>query len=337
MPSLVAPTTHVDLTPPPIQIVVGVYLRGLRLAQRRTLEEAAAAVRVRVTTSTISRWERAESLMPLQVLEALLRYYGLERAHVQSLSDAFPSLMRGYRLLPPSRRHAEDDEPREGRWDLWTDVAGDEAVARYTAVVRAANEAVFFTMGRIPPDYRIDEYRAALIETTPRHDEPAAGAPPWLGRLPHNADSRRLLLLLDDTVLRRPVGGPRVMAGQLRHLLRLMDGPAGAAPADIRVLRSDRLIDAHHLVGEVANLTVNGHRLLAGMDSMPWYRNRSRRARAVHDSLRRAVEQSPGHRDSYALIERAAEHWENQAAATRRRHPGEPHLRVVNGSVGCRP
>ncbi|WP_228982230.1 Scr1 family TA system antitoxin-like transcriptional regulator [Streptomyces sp. DH12] len=309
------PTAGGAPAPAPIQIVLGVYLRGLRLSQQRTLAEAAAAARVRVNTSTVSRWERAESLIPLPALEALLRYYGVKRAHVQSLSDAFPSLQRGFRLLPPSRQHAEN---HEGRWDRWADVAGNEAVARYTALTRAASDVVFFTMGRIPPDYRTAEYRAAIIDTAPRHDEPSPG-PRWFNWVPPVADARRTLLL-DDTVLRRPVGDPRVMAAQLRHLLHLMAGPAGTSRADIRVVPSATQIGAHHLAGEVADLTVHGHRLLAGMDAMPWYTNRSRCAQAVHDSLRRAVDRAPGHRESYALIERAAEHWESQTEEDPQHH-----------------
>ncbi|MDN3260810.1 Scr1 family TA system antitoxin-like transcriptional regulator [Streptomyces sp. CSDS2] len=312
----VAPVTADSAAP--IEIVLGVYLRALRLALGRSLTDAARSGRM--SRSALSRLERMEIPLSVRTLGSLLQSYGVEARDVQYLSQYLPPDVHGARHLTALQRRAEgESEPgnlaRRGRWDMWVDVAGDEAVARYAAVTWAASESVQYTMSRIPPGFRTPAYQAAITDPGRclESDEPAE-VPFWLAHATRNPFQRQVLLL-DDTVLDRPVGTPEVMAEQLRHLLGLMGGRPGYRPVTIRVLPHAAPNDeAFQLAGEVGLLTVYGHWLIAGMNLAPWYEARSGYAHAVRDSLHRAVQQADDGRRSYDLIRQAADRWAHKAA-----------------------
>ncbi|MFF7097784.1 Scr1 family TA system antitoxin-like transcriptional regulator [Streptomyces rubradiris] len=294
------------------------YLRALRLALRRSLTDAARSARM--SKSALSRLERAEIPVSVRTLASLLQSYGLVARDVQYLLRHLPPDVHGARHLTALQRRAEaESDPgnlaRRGRWDMWVDVAGDEAVARYAAVTWTASESLQYTMSRIPPAFRTPAYQAAITDPG-RCLEPdvPAEVPFWLAHATRNPFQRQVLLL-DDTVLDRPVGKPEVMAEQLRHLLALMGGCPGSRPVTIRVLPHAAPTDeAFQLAGEVGLFTVYGHWLIAGMNLAPWYEARSGYAHAVRDSLHRAVQQASDGRRSYDLIRQAADRWAHKAA-----------------------
>ncbi|MFF7098289.1 Scr1 family TA system antitoxin-like transcriptional regulator [Streptomyces rubradiris] len=292
--------------PAPIEIVVGVYLRALREANGRSLADA--ALWAQVSVSTISRLERAENSLSPHTLESLLHYYGVPEREIEYLQSRLPRAKPGTRHVTTRssrvrKPSGDGDLFQRGRWDKWVDVAGGAAVARYAAVARAASETVYYTLFRIPTGYRTPAYREAINapESCPHPDEPAE-APSWLEHVRHSRPPRRVLLL-DETVLRRPVAGPEAMAGQLRHLLDLMDGRDSPGPVSIRVLPCDRPSEVIQFAGgEVGAFTVHGNRLIAGMHTAPWYETGSAYAHTLHEALQRAVEEAAGEEDSYALI-----------------------------------
>lgn len=306
--------------PAPVEIVLGVYLRALREAHERSLADAARWAQVSV--SAVSRLERAENSLSPHTLEALLHYYGVQDREIEYLQSRLPRAVTATRhVTTRSSRVRKPSGPgdlfQRGRWDKWVDVA-DDAAARYAAVARAASETVHYTMSRIPPAYRTPAYQAAV--NAPEHcpgphpDEPAE-VPFWL---PHVRPARlpRRVLLLDGTVLRRAVAGPEVMAGQLRHLLNLMDDTLGKQPVTIRVLPCDRPLGVLQVAGgEVGEVTVYGNRMIAGMNTAPWYETGSAYAHALHNGLHRAVQEAADDRHSYSLIRQAAEQWAKKAAS----------------------
>lgn len=166
---------HVDPLPtgvprPPTQIVLGVYLRGLREAKGVPLKDAA---RVTETTfSSLARWERGGALMRPHTLAELLRYYGVAGKHADYL----------VRHLPPENfTRRESDEQgltRRAPHDYWADVAGLEASARRLAVMRRASDIVEFCM-LVPAGLRTLAYRRAVLDSafcmTP--DEVVPGMP----------------------------------------------------------------------------------------------------------------------------------------------------------------
>ncbi|WP_405452598.1 DUF5753 domain-containing protein [Streptomyces achromogenes] len=226
---------------------------------------------------------------------------------------------RGNQHYTPQERrrtygeHAPGNLARRGRWDRWVDVA-DDATARYAAVTRAASVIVQYTAARLPPGYRTAAYRAAITDPGLCPDPDEATEPPaWLAHVPRNPEQRRTLLL-DDTVLYRPVGGPATMAEQCGHLLHLMEGTTGAGPVDIRVLPHDGPPGAFQLAGgEVGMVTVYDKQMIIGMHITPWYETRSGYARALTESLLQAVAETADRQHSYDLISQAADRWRRAA------------------------
>ncbi|WP_244336677.1 Scr1 family TA system antitoxin-like transcriptional regulator [Streptomyces seoulensis] len=188
-------------------------------------------------------------------------------------------------------------------------MAGSDAVARYAAVARTATESVHYTNARIPPAFRTPLYRGVVTASAPTPDEPEGRRwviPPWLAHVPI-PPGQRLTLILDDTVLRRSIGGPKVMAEQLRHLMHLMDHPRATSPVTIRIAQRGYRTPAN---SEVAEYTVHGHRMIAGCRFLPRYEARSEDARSVQERLRDTVQRAQDHDVSYRLIKQAAERWE---------------------------
>ncbi|MCZ1012227.1 Scr1 family TA system antitoxin-like transcriptional regulator [Streptomyces lydicus] len=310
--------TPIEATPSPIEIVTGVYLHARRKALGQTLTDVAR--QVGGSASAISRWERAVVPIQATALTALLRYYEADSDEIRYLVNHLPKARcaSSHTTLLEHRAAGADDPnnfARRGLWDNWSDVA-DEGAARYVAVNRVASEALHYTMKRIPPGYRTPEYRSVITDpdVCPTPDEPVADMPLWLARVRRPSGQRRTLLL-DETVLRKPVGGPGVMARQLRHLLRLMDRTTTAGPVTIRVLPEDRQISFTSNYHEVAELTIHGHRLFAAVDFFAWYETRSGAAQTLHRSLHQTFEQAPGHQDSYDLIKKAADYWAKGAGS----------------------
>ncbi|MFB8401233.1 Scr1 family TA system antitoxin-like transcriptional regulator [Streptomyces sp. NPDC055912] len=303
-----------DLLPPPTEvpqaparIVMGVYLRGLREAKGITLMDAAYVAGA--SNSAVSRWERAESPIPLGALRRLLRHFGVTGTHADYLAMH----------LPPQtyvrREREEQGFARRTRHDHWADVAGTEAAARYIAVMRTASAIVEFCM-LVPAGLRTPGYQAVVLDPADGvdPDEPVLGLPSWVHRLKWAARQQRTVLL-DETVLARPLGGPEVAAGQLRHLADLMNAetPDGRGLV-IRILPLDRALFIH-TVSSPAELTVHGHRLVTTRGFFPGYETGSGAAHVMSAGLREAVAAAYSREKTYDLIVASAQAMERRAAS----------------------
>ncbi|MEV8528473.1 helix-turn-helix transcriptional regulator [Streptomyces sp. NPDC052000] len=191
---------------------LGEELRGLR--DRRGLTSGQAARLVGWHQSKVSRIETGRSgVKPADVIRLLdayevrdARLRMLLRALADSADDAGQHWARAYRgLLPPQYRDFISLESR-ARTARTLETSVVPGLLQTPAYARAVTRAA---LGSLPPD-KVD----SLVEVRLARQEVLRGDPP----LALNA-------VLDEGVLRRQVGGPAAMHGQLRHLLEAAAWP----------------------------------------------------------------------------------------------------------------
>lgn len=263
---------------------------------------------VRRSAPAVSRWERAESAFSPADLRDLLRHYGVERRHADHLVQSLPH--KSY-----VRSQDEALGPNRAPVDYWGDVAGAEALARYIAVMRMASEIIEYAP-QVPAGLRTQAYQQVVLDPASclRTDEPVLGLPAWVHDVPW-AEGQQRTVLLDETVLMRPVGGPQVMAHQLRHLAGLMEGErADSGELVIRILPADLALFIHTLSWP-AEVILHGHRLAMSFALFPCYETGSRAARRVSAGLREALSRACDREETYQMLVRAAQ------AMERRRRP----------------
>jgi transcriptional regulator with XRE-family HTH domain len=190
---------------------LGTELRKLRESNSYKLEEVAA--QLGVAPSTLSRIETGKAPTKSAYLNQMLEMYGVD---------------------DPSQRQVLVDMAREGHrkgwWAAYDDVlpsgfdiyVGLEAE---TAAIRAYETSVVHGLLQTP-----DYARAVLSEMFPRHTGEQ------IDRLVDLRMERQrridvdppldLWAILDEAVIRRPVGGNVVMRDQLKHLLAVTSRPA---------------------------------------------------------------------------------------------------------------
>lgn len=179
---------------------------GARLKYHRdaaNLTAAKVAARMARAASSLSRWEAGETIPRPADVEFMLNMYGV----------AGRTRERLIRLA---------DEARQGNW--WE---GDVAVsfADYVWLENKANRIDAFETVLIHGLLQTPEY----AEETIRAGDPEAGeeqVAKWLKvrvarqeRLTSADHPLHVSLILDEAALRRPIGGPKVMRAQLRHLI----------------------------------------------------------------------------------------------------------------------
>ncbi|MGW8387125.1 Scr1 family TA system antitoxin-like transcriptional regulator [Streptomyces albidoflavus] len=290
----------------PASIVLGLYLRGLREARGMSLADAARAVGA--TISSVSRWELGTSIGHARSLEALLRHYRVERQEREYLVRHQPS---------PTYRRREKDEvgpARRALHDFFPDLTGAEAMVRYLAVMRLASSIIEYRM-RVPAGLRTPAYRAALAGSAllADADESVLAKSPWARRL-QQAEGQRRTVLLDETVLTRPLGGPLAMAGQLRHLAGLVDAEASADGLTIRLLPMTYVGHLHEGPAP-AVVMLQGHRLVTYLGAHPAYETGSGNARTISEALHDAVPAACSREETLHRLREAAEAMERGATS----------------------
>ncbi len=196
---------------------LGAELRRLRNRSGLTLDDVAE--QMTCSTSKISRLETGKGIPKVPDVRELMRIYGIDAAAEQQ------ELLQ---LVHDGREH--------GWWESYTDGVQPErfmmdAPERYAALEGEATSIAAFEIAVLhgllqTPDYTRAVLGAILSDRTP--DE--------LDRLVQLRGSRQqalterdppveLTVVLDESVLRRQVGGSAVMVGQLRRLLDLSRRP----------------------------------------------------------------------------------------------------------------
>ncbi|HVT66702.1 MAG TPA: helix-turn-helix transcriptional regulator [Trebonia sp.] len=189
---------------------LGTELRKLREASSYKLEEVAAELGV--APSTLSRIETGKAPTKTAYLNRMLEMYGVLEAQQRQV------------LIDMAR-----EGHRKGWWAAYDDVlpsgfdiyVGLEAE---TAAVRSYEISV------VPGLLQTAGYaRAVLREMFPRHTAEQIDRLVDLrierqGRLDEDP-ALELWAILDEAVIRRPVGGEQVMRGQLEHLVDMAGRP----------------------------------------------------------------------------------------------------------------
>jgi transcriptional regulator with XRE-family HTH domain len=170
-----------------------VVLREALIARRKALgfTQASLAHAIGCDRSTINRWERRGDDIAAHHREPLAQQLGL-------------SLIELARLLNGAAPHADDG---------W--FSNFETLEKSSSLVRSWEPML------VPGLLQTQAYAASLLESddlvtrridrqrmVTRPDEPVG-----------------LVAVLDESVLHRPIGGPAVLAGQLRHLVAAADRP----------------------------------------------------------------------------------------------------------------
>ncbi|MUL39907.1 helix-turn-helix domain-containing protein [Streptomonospora sp. PA3] len=183
---------------------LGVELRRLREIAGMTGEEAAD--RMSWSGSKLSR---------------------IERGQVATNSDDVRDLLELYEVTDPDLRQSLIMLARESRRRGWWHVYGDVMPERFDVYLGLEPEAStlrFFQAEIVPGLFQTAEYARALMRAHPSpvtEDEIERRTELRIRRqeVVFNDSPPHIWALLDESILYRPVGGPAVMAGQMRRLL----------------------------------------------------------------------------------------------------------------------
>jgi transcriptional regulator with XRE-family HTH domain len=196
--------------PTVLRILLGAQLRRLREAKRISLEEAGEVIRA--SHSKISRLETGRVGFKDRDIADLLTFYGVsDEAERQSLRDL------------ASRAN------KQGWWHDYSDILPTWFEA-YVGLEEAATQVRAYEVQFVPGLLQTGEYTRAVAllgypNATPRELDRRVGL-----RLARQVVFTRptppsIWAILDEAVLVRPVGGPEVMRGQIKHLIEMSQRP----------------------------------------------------------------------------------------------------------------
>ncbi|MFE9997603.1 helix-turn-helix domain-containing protein [Streptomyces avermitilis] len=193
--------------PTVLRMILGRQLEELRTRAGRTYEEAAAAIGV--SHSTIRRMESAKvARLRLADVEKLLQIYGVTD---QQEIDTFLKSVR--------------EANKRGWWHTYRDVLPDWFAA-YLSLEQAALQIRAYEAQFVHGLLQTEEYARALLSAGNPH-APAEATERRVAlrmrrqELLSRPAPPRLWVVMDETVLRWPVGGPTVMRAQIDHLIAL--------------------------------------------------------------------------------------------------------------------
>ncbi|WP_127355615.1 helix-turn-helix domain-containing protein [Actinacidiphila soli] len=192
------------------QVVLGKRLQTLREKAGLRREEAATVLRVAPTT--IRRMETAEVALKIPYVQLLLRAYGIATDE----AEAFVILA--------------EEANKPGWWQRFHDILPDW-FSVHVSLEGAASLIRSYEPHFIPGLLQTEDYARAILRTGSvgqiRPDEIERHVALRMERqtLLTRPDAPRLWVVLDETVLRRPVGTPAVMRAQADRLLKAATMP----------------------------------------------------------------------------------------------------------------
>nr|WP_307801542.1 MULTISPECIES: helix-turn-helix transcriptional regulator [Microbispora] len=210
MPQLPDLASQSRRSPTVLRLLLGTQLRRLRESKHIRLEEAGHAIRA--SHSKISRMELGRVGFRRRDVADLLTLYGVSD---EAEREALLSLV------------AQANAP--GWWHKYDDVLPSWFEA-YVGLEQAASTIRCYEVQFVPGLLQTPEYAAAVV----RLGHPDAPAEEIERRVRLRMDRQELLArpdapnlwaVIDEAVLRRPVGGPEVMRAQIEHLLEMVNLP----------------------------------------------------------------------------------------------------------------
>lgn len=196
--------------PTALRVVLGRRLQDLREAAGLSFAEAAAALDV--THATIRRMEKAQVGLKVPYVEKLLRSYGVTS---QSEIDGFLDLVR------------EANQP--GWWHRYRDVLPDWFSA-FVSLEAEADQIRAYEPHYVPGLLQTEAYAATVLRAGMPH-APAEEVDRLVAlRLARQELLERkqpplLWVVMDETVLRRPIGRPNVLRAQVTRLIEASASP----------------------------------------------------------------------------------------------------------------
>mgnify|MGYP001442046236 CR=1 FL=1 len=192
------------------RMLLGARLRRLREEAGVSREDAAYAIRA--SASKMSRLELGRVGFKDRDVADLLTLYGVHDEDERT------------RLLAVVRRA---NAPQW--WHRYGDVVPGW-LETYIALEEAAHRVRVYATQLVPALLRTDEYARAVLDLCPPHRsaeelDRLVELEMERQRILTRPDPPRLWALIDESVLRRPVGGVRVMRRQLRHLVEMTAAP----------------------------------------------------------------------------------------------------------------
>ncbi|MEU4229615.1 helix-turn-helix transcriptional regulator [Nonomuraea sp. NPDC026600] len=225
---------------------VGACLRSLREQSAVTLKDA--AVSVDASTATIRRWEAGEVIPKRPALRTLLDLYGVSAARSAVVEEV--ALTSRQARLPAVRSGCERGETVLACLEAQADAVYDYQSFLLPALVRTTAYMRAIYTGRGAPEPV--EQALALHER----------------RIGAAASGRcSLSIVVEESVLRRPIGATDVMRQQLDHLLEVANRSwaiVQVVPADAALLAGEAftLVRLQDERGIVHCETAHGFRLL---------------------------------------------------------------------------
>lgn len=189
---------------------LGRHLRDLRMGQKLTVRKAAAALEW--SEAKIWRIETGQTSLRSLDVEAMCNVYG-----------APPELAKSLMAL------AKETKAR-GWWHSYGDVIPED-FDLYIGLEEAASQLAWYESELVPGLLQTEDYARTLIRAANPADDDEE-----IERRVHVRTARQALLtratapptltvVLNEAILRRPVGGEKVMAGQLERLVETSELP----------------------------------------------------------------------------------------------------------------
>ncbi|MEU2159669.1 helix-turn-helix transcriptional regulator [Streptomyces chengbuensis] len=192
------------------QVVLGKRLQDLR--ERAGLRREEAAKVLRVAPATIRRMETAEVALKIPYVQLLLRAYGIP----EDEAEGFVQLA--------------EDANKPGWWQRFHDVLPGW-FSMYVSLEGAASLIRAYEPHFVPGLLQTEDYARGVMhsgalgatsaEDIERHVALRMERQGLLGR----SDAPRFWVIMDETALRRPVGGTKVMRAQIDRLLEAAERP----------------------------------------------------------------------------------------------------------------
>jgi len=191
------------------QMVLGMRLRHLR--EQAGVGYDAAAKALHVNQTTVRRMEKAEVGLKLPYVEKLLRTYGVGQDEVES----FLGLV--------------EEANRPGWWHRFRDVLPDW-FSLYVSLEGAASRIRAYEPHFVPGLLQTEDYARALL----RIGFPQGSEEELSRRVALRMERQELLsrpggphlwAVMDETVLRLHIGGPKIMRAQIDRLIEAIQMP----------------------------------------------------------------------------------------------------------------
>ncbi|MFD4650565.1 helix-turn-helix domain-containing protein [Streptomyces sp. NPDC058441] len=189
------------------QVVLGRRLQDLR--ERAGLKREEAAKVLRVAPATVRRMEMAEVGLKIPYLQLLLKSYGV----TDEEADAFVMLA--------------EEANKPGWWQRFHDILPGW-FSMYVSLEGAASLIRSYEPHFVPGLLQTEDYARGVLRSgavgralaeDPDVVERHVALRMQRQELITREDAPRLWMVMDETALRRPVGGPGVMRGQIDRLL----------------------------------------------------------------------------------------------------------------------